>query len=146
MRWERTAGASAAAPPDRVWEVLLDGRRWSFWNPSVEWMWLEGPAAPGTLVTVKPRRLPQTAFRIETIVPNRRLALVVRFGPVALMRLRWELAPDGAGGTRIAQAVEIGGPLAGPLLKRAAMRIADGMPQNLERLAARAAAAPAEPR
>lgn len=138
MRWERTAGASAAAPPGRVWEVLLDGRRWSFWNPGVEWMWLEGPPAPGTLATVKPRRLPQTAFRIEAIVPPRLLTLAVRFGPVATMRLRWELAPDGAG-TRLAQSVEIGGPLAGPLLGRAAARIAEAMPENLARLAARAA-------
>ncbi len=141
MRWERTAGASAAAPPARVWEVLLDGRRWSFWNPGVEWMWLEGegPPRPGTLATIKPRRLPQTAFRVEAIAPERLLVLAVTFGPVATMRLRWELSPDGAG-TAIAQTVSIGGPLAGLLLKRAAERIAGAMPGNLERLAARAAA------
>ncbi len=34
MTWERTAGASSAAPPERVWDVLLDGRRWSLWNPA----------------------------------------------------------------------------------------------------------------
>lgn len=142
MRWERTAGASAAAPPARVWEVLLDGRRWSLWNPGVEWMLLEGPPAAGSILTMKPRRLPQTAFRIDEIVPARLLALAVRFGPVATLRLRWRLAPDGEG-TSLEQSVEIDGPLAGPLLKRVAVRIADAMPANLERLAARAAAAPA---
>ncbi|HEX3462558.1 MAG TPA: SRPBCC family protein [Candidatus Elarobacter sp.] len=141
MRWGRTAGASAAAPPARVWEVLLDGRRWSFWNPGVQWMVLEGPPVPGTLVTVKPRRLPQTAFRIEAIEPPRLLALAVRFGPVATLRLRWELAPHGEG-TSIAQTVEVDGPLAGPLLKRAAGRIAEAMPESLERLAARASDSP----
>ena len=138
MRWERTAGASAAAPPERVWAVLMDGRRWSLWNGGVEWMTLEGPPQPGTILTLKPRRLPQTASRIEEIVPERLLSLAVRFGPVATLRLRWDLAPDGAG-TALAQTVGIDGPLAGPLLKRAAARIADAMPASLERLAARAA-------
>jgi uncharacterized protein YndB with AHSA1/START domain len=138
MRWERTAGARAAAPPARVWEVLLDGRRWSLWDPGVQWMVLEGPPEPGTVLTMKPRRLPQTAFRIEEIVPERLLALAVRFGPLATLRLRWRLAPDGDG-TALAQTVEIEGLLAGPLLRRAASRIAEAMPGNLDRLAARAA-------
>jgi uncharacterized protein YndB with AHSA1/START domain len=142
MRWERTAAANAAAPPARVWEVLLDGRRWSLWDPGVQWMVVEGPLVPGTLLTMKPRRLPQTAFRVEAVEPRRLLALAVQFGPVAALRLGWELAPDGAG-TAIVQTVGIDGPLAGLLLKRAAERIAGAMPGNLERLAARAAA-PAE--
>jgi uncharacterized protein YndB with AHSA1/START domain len=141
MTWERTAEASSAAPPHRVWEVLLDGRRWSLWNHGVQWMTLEGPLEPGTVLTMKPKRAPQTASRIEAAVPDRLLALVVTFGPVATMRLRWELAPAG-GGTSIVQTIAISGPLAGLLLRRAAENIAAAMPANLERLAARAAAAP----
>ena len=137
MTWERTAGATSAAPPQRVWDVLLDGRRWSLWSHGVEWMTVEGPLEPATVLTMKPKRAPQTAFRIEAAVPQRLLALVVTFGPVAAMRLRWELAPAD-GGTAIAQTVGIGGPLAGLLLRRAAERIANAMPGNLERLAARA--------
>jgi len=139
MTWERTAGASSAAPPERVWDVLLDGRRWSLWNPGVQWMTVEGALEPGSLLTMKPKGAPQTAFRIEAAVPQRVLALAVTFGPVAALRLRWELAPR-AGGTAIAQTVAISGPLAGLLLRRAAERIANAAPANLERLAARAAA------
>jgi len=138
MSWERTAGASSSAPPERVWEVLLDGRRWSQWYEGVEWMTLEGPLAPGTLLTMKPKRAPQTAFRIEAVVPERMLALVVTFGPVAALRFRWELAPH-ASGTTIAQRVTTDGPLAGMILRRAAERIAGGMTANLARLAQRAA-------
>ena len=137
MTWERTAGANSAAPPERVWDALLDGRRWSEWNPGVQWMTLEGPLEPGTLLTMKPKGGPQTAFRIEAVVPARLLALVLTFGPVAALRLRWELEPE-PGGTAIAQTVGIGGPLAGLLLRRAAERIAGGMEENLRRLAARA--------
>ncbi len=138
-RWERGATATSAAPPEAVWRRLLDGRRWAEWNPGVQWMTVEGPLAPGTVVTLKPKGAPQTAFRIEDAAEARRLALVVTFGPVAVMRLRWELAPAG-GGTALAQTVAIGGPLAGLLLRRSAERIAGGMAASLERLGALAAA------
>jgi uncharacterized protein YndB with AHSA1/START domain len=137
MTWERTAGASSAAAPARVWEVLVDGPRWSLWNHGVDWMTVEGALEPGGLLTMKPKGAPQTAFRIEAAEPERLLALAVRFGPVATLRLRWELTPE-AGGTTIVQTVRIGGPLAGLLLRRAAQRIGDAMPANLERLAVRA--------
>ncbi|HEY0393077.1 MAG TPA: SRPBCC family protein [Candidatus Elarobacter sp.] len=139
MTWERTAAARSAAPPARVWEVLLDGRRWSLWNDGVAWMTVEGRLEPGQLLTLKPRRLPQTAFRIEAVAPARLLALVVTVGPVASLRLRWELRPDGDG-TALVQTVAIAGPLAGLLLRRAAEAIAQSAPANLARLAERAAA------
>ena len=137
MMWERTSGATSAAPPERVWAVLLDGRRWSEWNPGVQWMTLEGPLEPGSVLTMKPKGAPQTACRIESVVSERLLALVVTFGPVAAMHLRWELAPASAG-TKIEPTVAISGPLAGLLLRKAALRSAEGMHANLERLAARA--------
>ncbi|HEX3551464.1 MAG TPA: SRPBCC family protein [Candidatus Elarobacter sp.] len=137
MTWERTAAVQSPAPPAGVWDVLIDGRRWARWHDGVEWMVTEGPLEPGTVVTIKPRRLPQTALRIEVAVPARALGLMVTIGPVARMRLRWDLAPDGAG-TAIGQTISIDGPLAGLLLRRAAERIAAAMPANLARLAARA--------
>jgi uncharacterized protein YndB with AHSA1/START domain len=137
MTWERTAGASSAAAPEHVWDVLLDGRLWSLWNAGVDWMTVEGALEPGGLITLKPKGAPQTAFRIEAAEPQRLLALAVRFGPVATLRLRWQLTPE-AGGTTIVQTVGIGGPLAGLLLRRTAQRIGDAMPANLERLAVRA--------
>jgi uncharacterized protein YndB with AHSA1/START domain len=137
MKWERTAEVASAASPERIWAALLDGRRWSFWNPGVEWMTLEGPLRAGTLVTLKPKGAPQTAFRIEAVEEGRRLVLLVTFGPVAALRLGWELIPRGDR-TELAQRVAIEGPLAGVLLRRAAERIAGGMAANLERLAARA--------
>jgi uncharacterized protein YndB with AHSA1/START domain len=139
MNWERSATATSAAPPAAVWRRLLDGRRWADWNPGVQWMTVEGELAPGTVVTLKPKGAPQTALRIEGVVEARRLALAVTFGPVARMRLRWELSPAGDG-TALAQTVEIDGPLAGLLLRRAAERIAGGMSASLERLGTLAAA------
>jgi uncharacterized protein YndB with AHSA1/START domain len=139
MRWESTAGASSAAPPARVWRVLLDGRRWNRWMPAVEWMVVEGPPQAGGLLTMKPKGLRQTAFRIEELEPERLLALIVTIGPVAALRLRWQLEQQGEG-TAIVHTVAISGPLAGPLLGRAGRKIATAMPQVLERLAVAAVA------
>jgi hypothetical protein len=100
-------------------------------------MTIEGPLRPGTVVTLKPKGAPQTALRIAEVREREKLELVVTFGPVAALRLRWVLSrSDGA--TTIAQTVAIEGPLSGLLLRRAAERIASGMEANLERLAARA--------
>lgn len=139
MSWERTAGAACTAPPERVWEVLLDGRRWAEWSHGVEWMTVEGPLRTGGVLTMKPRGAPQTAFRIEAVVPNHLLALALTFGPLATLRLRWNLAAN-AEGTDIEASVAASGPFAGLLLARAARRIGDALPATLERLAARAGA------
>jgi uncharacterized protein YndB with AHSA1/START domain len=138
MRWERTAEATSPTPPDRVWDVLLDGRRWFEWNHGVQWMTVEGELAAGSLLTMKPRRAPQTAFRIEAAVPGQLLAIVIGFGPLAQLRFRYVLSPRGEG-TQIAKTISISGPLASVLLRRRAERIAAAMPANLARLAERAA-------
>jgi hypothetical protein len=136
--WERTATAFSTAPPEVVWDVLLDGRRWSFWNPGVEWMWLEGDPVPGTLATIKLRRVRQTALVIEEALAPQRFALRLTVGPVARLELSWTLTAHDAG-TRIDAAVAVAGIAAGLLLERSAQRVATAMPAHLERLSARAA-------
>jgi hypothetical protein len=137
MRWDYTVSALCAAPPAAVWAVLLDGRRWSFWNPGVEWLWFEGEAEPGTLATIKFKRVRQTALVIEEALSPQRFALALTVGPVARMRVTWTLAAQGTG-TRIEAAVAVRGVAAGLLLKRPAKRVADALAGHLERLGARA--------
>jgi hypothetical protein len=137
MRWEHRVSAFSAAPSQAVWDVLLDGRRWSFWNPGVEWMWLEGDAAPGTLATIKLRRVRQTAFVVADAVPPEHFALKLTVGPVARLRLTWTLAAQPTG-TRIEAAVAICGIAAGFVLKGSAERVAQALPGHVERLALRA--------
>jgi hypothetical protein len=103
-----TALANAAAAPDRVWERLVDGRRWREWSPATDWMVVEGELAAGTVVTIKRRRGRQTAWRVEEADAPRRLALLLTFGPAASLRIAWTLEPDGAG-TLIRQTIESGG-------------------------------------
>jgi uncharacterized protein YndB with AHSA1/START domain len=135
MKWESSASVLMAASPAVVWDALLDGRRWNNWNPGVQWMVIEDDVAPGGLLTMKPKGAPQTAFLIEDVSAQERLAVRITFGPLATMQLRWTLAPLGDG-TRFEQTVAISGIAAGWLLKKAATKIATAMPGNLERLAA----------
>ena len=129
------AAADSAAPPQAVWDVLLDGRRWSFWNPGVEWMWLEGEAGPGTLVTIKLKGVRQTALVLTELLPPRRFGLALTIGPIARLELTWTLAARDAG-TRIDAAVATSGLAGGLLLGRSAERIARALPEHVERLAA----------
>jgi hypothetical protein len=140
---ERRASALSSAAPEAVWDVLLDGRRWSFWNSGIEWLWLEGEPVAGTLATIKARGMRQTALVIEEALHPQRFALGVTIGPVARMRVTWTLEALPTG-TRIDAAVAIEGIAAGLLLKRRAERIAAALPVHLENLAARAALGPLE--
>ncbi|MGD0471661.1 MAG: SRPBCC family protein [Candidatus Velthaea sp.] len=137
MKWEQGASAISSAPPQAVWDVLLDGRRWSFWNPGAEWMWLEGAVEPGTLVTIKLQGVRQTALRIVEARPPQCFALALAIGPIARFEIVWTLAIQGSG-TRIDTAVAIAGIAAGWLLRRPAQRVAEALPGHVERLAARA--------
>ncbi len=130
---------TSSAPAQAVWDVLLDGRRWSFWNPGVEWMWLEdGEPVPGSFATLKLVKARQTAFVVEEALPPRRFAAGLTVGPVAKLRVGWTLA-DAEAGTRIEASVGFAGVAAGWLVRRPAERIAAALPAHLERLAARAA-------
>jgi hypothetical protein len=139
MSWEHTESALSAASPQAVWDVLLDGRRWSLWNPGVEWLWIEGDPVPGTLATIKLRRVRQTALVIREAAPLERFALGLTVGPVARLHLTWTLSLQGAQ-TRIEAAIGVGGIAAGLLLERSAKRVAQALPAHLVRLGARALA------
>jgi hypothetical protein len=117
--------------------VLLDGRRWSFWNPGVEWLWLEGEPVAGTLATIKLKGVRQTAFIIDEAVAPQRFGMHLTVGPVARLEVRWTLAQCAAQ-TRIEATIAVAGVAAGFLLKRPAQRVAQALPSHLERLAARA--------
>jgi hypothetical protein len=127
----------AAADPLAVWDVLVDGRRWGELNADLAWMWVDESLAPGAYLTIKPMRGRQTAYVIEDVVPQRRFAIRLQFGPAAHLRRTWTLAPEGAG-TRIVETIEISGFAAGWLVQKRAEGLAAAAPQTLAKLAARA--------
>lgn len=133
-----TAVAHSAANPERVWERLVDGRRWSEWSPATDWMVVDDRLEAGRYVTIKRKRGRQTAFRIEAAEPGRRLALLLTFGRAAKLRITWTLEGEGSG-TLINQTIESGGAmrrwLTDPLARRGATNWTDD-PARLAEIAA----------
>lgn len=128
------ARVETAAAPAALWSRLSDPRGWPEWNAAVAWMVIEGELAPGAFVTIKPLRARQTAYTVVVADPPRQLALRLTFGPLATLVLTWTIAAAPSGAV-LEQTVEIGGPLAGPLVKRRARRLAAEMDANLGRIA-----------
>jgi uncharacterized protein YndB with AHSA1/START domain len=56
-----------AAPPELVWDVVADFRRWPEWNSDVKSMSVDGPVAPGTTFRWKagPGTLTSTVQKID---------------------------------------------------------------------------------
>lgn len=133
-----TAVAHSVAGPDRVWQRLVDGRRWYEWSPATDWMVVDDRLEEGRYVTIKRKRGRQTAFRIEAAEAGRRLVLLLTFGRAAQLRISWTLEGEGSG-TLITQTIESGGGLrrwlTDPLARRGATRW-NGDPQRLAEIAA----------
>ena len=134
-----TAVADSAAGPERVWERLVDGRRWYEWSPATDWMVVDDRLEVGRYVTIKRKRGRQTAFRIEAAEPGRRLALLLTFGRAAQLRISWTLEGEGSG-TLITQTIESGGRLRRWLTDPLARRGAKNWSEDPARLAEIAAA------
>jgi hypothetical protein len=133
VRWESRVVVETEASVAEVWAAIVDGRRWSFWHDGFEWMWIEGPLEPGSTLTLKPRRYRQTAFVLEEIVAERRFVFATSFGPVARVRVAFDVEPL-ARGTRIAYAVVADGVLGGLGVRMIGRRLADGAEAALARL------------
>ncbi len=130
-----------AAPPDRVWALLVDLSSWRSWNPTV--VSVEGQVVPDGSVrlvaTVDPKRT--FTLRVTEVVPSRRLVWSSGM-PLGLFRgtRTYSLVPvDGGAGTGFAMAEAYTGPLAGlvgrsiPDLGPSFEAFADGLKAEAER-------------
>jgi uncharacterized protein YndB with AHSA1/START domain len=67
------ADTTIAAPPARVWAVLVDGASWPSWDSGVDGV--EGAIAAGGRITIRSQAAPGRAFpvRVTTFEPPTRL-------------------------------------------------------------------------
>ncbi|WP_084522789.1 DUF1731 domain-containing protein [Nocardia inohanensis] len=114
-----------ALPPERLWAVLGDPRRWPEWNPAVAAVSLHSEPAVeargdylprGRVSKAVHRRLAEP-FVISTYVPGREIG-IEQPEPVGTMRMRWVLTPRD-GGTEVVQQLTFGGASA-PVFRRVA--------------------------
>ena len=100
-------------PPDQVWRIWSDTSTWAKWNPDVLSVSLDGPFATGTTGEMRTKAGGKHRIRLEGVEPGRRFRLETAVLPASKFSFRCEVAPA-EGGSRISQAIAIGGAL-GPV-------------------------------
>ncbi len=101
-----SVSARSAAPPERVFEILADGARWSEWAGPIimaSWWDREGDPPPGGVGAIRRLGAKQFASSEEIVAydPPHHLAYTILSGqPVRGYRADVRLSPDN-GGTRI---------------------------------------------
>ncbi|GGM70820.1 hypothetical protein GCM10011609_03110 [Lentzea pudingi] len=102
-----------AAPPERVWAVLIDVERWPERIPTVDSVELltEGPFAVGSRARLRQPRLPEAVWTVTELTPGTSYTWESR-SPGVLGVASHVVEPH-PGGTRLTLAVNVSGPLAG---------------------------------
>ncbi|MEU5911521.1 SRPBCC family protein [Micromonospora sp. NPDC047527] len=138
MRFE--AGTEIAADAQRVWEVLVDVRRWPEWTASVSHIERgeSGPLAVGSTARVTQPKLRPAVWRVTGLTEGRKFTWVSDT-PGVHTRGEHRLSPLLGGGTRVELAIAQSGLLAGPVgwlyggLLRHYLRLeADGLKRRSE--------------
>jgi uncharacterized protein YndB with AHSA1/START domain len=110
---ERTS-IDVAAPPARVWEVLVDAERWPEWTDSVSKVRMldSGPLAVGSRVEVSQPRIPTGTYTVTALVPGTAFTWEQR-QPGSRVTAHHECAPLPDGGTRVDLQVVMSGAVGG---------------------------------
>lgn len=111
---EQGTSIEVAAPPERVWEVLVDVEKWPEWTDSVRRARLldDGPLAVGSRVEVSQPRIPTGAYTVTALDPGRSFTWEQR-QPGSTVSAHHECVPLPEGGTRVELRVVMSGALGG---------------------------------
>ena len=111
-------GADIAAPAEKVWALISDASSYAEWNSTVDRF--EGAFAPGAMVTLYAKGMPNRPFKltVKAFEPPRRMVLEGGM-PLGLFvgTRRLEVRPEGAGRCRFEMEETLHG-LLSPLLAR----------------------------
>jgi uncharacterized membrane protein len=99
-----------AAPPQHVWEVLIDVERWSEWTETVTSVKRldDGPLRLGSRATINQPKIPETGYVVTELHPGRSFTWVAD-SPGVTITARHDVEALPGGGSRVTLAVEQGG-------------------------------------
>jgi uncharacterized membrane protein len=99
------------APPDKVWEVMVDVARWPEWTPTIDSVELahDGPLHVGSRAVVRQPKLPRATWEVTEVLDGRRFTWEAK-GPGMSTVARHEVVPDRAG-SKVTLSVEQKGPM-----------------------------------
>jgi uncharacterized protein YndB with AHSA1/START domain len=111
---EARTSIDVAAPPDRVWEVLVDVERWPEWTDSVTSVRSldPGPLAVGARVEISQPRIPTGTYTVTALDPGSAFTWEQR-QPGSTVSAHHECIPLPDGGTRVELRVVMGGAVGG---------------------------------
>jgi uncharacterized membrane protein len=109
---ELSTQIDVAAPPKRVWEVLVDVERWPEWTESVTSVRSldSGPLAVGSRVEVTQPRIPTGTYTVTALDPGSAFTWEQR-QPGSTVSAHHECTPLPDGGTRVELKVVMSGAL-----------------------------------
>ncbi len=108
---EQSITVEIEAPPERVWEVLVDVERWPEWAETVVSVRRldDGPLQIGSRAKIDQPKIPETEYVVTELEPRQWFTWVAT-GPGVTTTARHEVeALPGGGGTRVRLAVEQAG-------------------------------------
>ena len=111
---EYGTSVETSASPDKVWRIWSDMSTWGEWNPNVSTMDWQGGFQSGTSGVMNTRAGQHHKMSLADVVPGRSFALLTSVVPGTTFRFNCRIDPAG-GTTKVAQYVEVKGPL-GPIL------------------------------
>jgi len=98
-----------AAPPAKVWELLIDAPSWPSWCPQIESVKAPGPLAIGTRFIWKSGGM-TIHSEVHLLEPDRRLSWTGTASPARAIHV-WELKATPDGGTLVTVKESMTGPL-----------------------------------
>jgi hypothetical protein len=109
---------STTAAPDRVWSLWHDPNNWSQWNSGIKAAHVDGAIADGVKGKMTTNRGTVHDVTFSNVAEGRGFSMSMAGPPLTTVTFRCEITPEGSG-SKIAQNVAIGGPLAfifGPMM------------------------------
>lgn len=109
---------STTAPPDAVWRIWRDPNNWSKWNSGISSAHVDGPIANGATGKMTTNRGTTHDVVFSNVVEGRVFSMSMAGAPMTTFKFICEITPQPTG-SRIAQSVEISGPLGflfGPMM------------------------------
>jgi len=108
-----SVSVTIAAPPERVWAVMVDVERWAEWTASITSVRriTSGPLRVGSWVLIKQPGFPHALWKVEEMRPGERFTWK-SIGPGFTVRGNHAVAPA-ENGSMATLSLDFGGPLGG---------------------------------
>ncbi len=135
--WSKTYSKTVKGlSAERIWHVWTDINQWHTWQDDIEYAKLEGELKTGAFFQFKPKGGPKFKIELTDVKPNVIFTDVTRF-PLAKMYDAHEIIVHGDE-LELKCTISITGPLAFFWRKFVAEGVANGAPEQIEKLIERA--------